>query len=116
MGIRLPPSRKGDDVNLARPCLVPGCGRLTTRTRCLEHRRAWERARGTRQERGYGADYQRARRELVACAELCAWCGRPASPADPMTADHLVPLSEGGGIEGNLVPAHRSCNSRRATR
>lgn len=40
-----------------RPCLEPGCGRITSRTRCHEHERAKDRARGTRQERGYDVEH-----------------------------------------------------------
>lgn len=29
------------------------------------------------------------------------------------TLDHLVPLSRGGDIDGEVKPAHRSCNSAR---
>lgn len=49
-----------------KPCLEPGCPKLTKATRCPDHARAKDRARGTKQERGYGpehdalrADYQR---------------------------------------------------------
>jgi 5-methylcytosine-specific restriction endonuclease McrA len=54
-----------------------------------------------------------ARRRLLAVADRCAWCGQPARLGDPLTADHVIPLLLGGGIEGNLVAAHRSCNSAR---
>lgn len=38
---------------------------------------------------------------------LCVWCGNPG----PLTLDHLVPRSLGGGNEAtNLVTACRGCN------
>ena len=47
-------------------CSQPGCPRLQSETRCAEHRREREQARGSRQQRGYGrahellrADWQR---------------------------------------------------------
>lgn len=43
-------------------CLEPGCPTLTSGTRCTEHERARDKARGTRQERGYDAAYDRLRR------------------------------------------------------
>lgn len=43
-------------------CAEPGCPTLTDRTRCPDHTRAKDRARGTRQERGYDADHDRLRR------------------------------------------------------
>lgn len=42
--------------------------------------------------------------------ERCSWCGAPNAD----TLDHFIPLSEGGAtVPGNLVPACKSCNSRR---
>jgi 5-methylcytosine-specific restriction endonuclease McrA len=96
-----------------RPCLDYPCPNLSTTTRCPAHERERERLRGTPAQRGYGPAYQRARRQLLASATRCHWCGLPARVNDPLTADHLVPLAHGGGIEGNLVAAHRSCNGAR---
>lgn len=98
---------------MTRPCSIHGCPATTLRTRCVAHEREHQRDRGTPARRGYGWAYQKARRELLATATVCAWCGRGPRPGDPLTADHLVPLAHGGGIEGNLVAAHRSCNSAR---
>jgi hypothetical protein len=42
-------------------CLEPDCPALTTSSRCERHTRARDRARGTRQERGYDAAHVRAR-------------------------------------------------------
>jgi hypothetical protein len=44
-------------------CAEPGCPVLTKATRCTEHTRAKDRARGTSSERGYGSAHQRLRRE-----------------------------------------------------
>ena len=42
----------------------------------------------------------------------CAYCGATAT-----TMDHVVPVSHGGGSgRGNLLPACRSCNSRKRTK
>ena len=46
-----------------RVCSQPGCPTLGTAARCAEHRRQVERARGTRQQRGYDAAYDAARRK-----------------------------------------------------
>ena len=96
---------------MARPCLDPGCPDLTHRTRRAAHEREHQRNRGTPTQRGYGRAYQKARQQLLASATVCAWCGYGPRDGDPLTADHLVPLAHGGGYEGNLVAAHRSCNS-----
>ena len=64
--------------------------------------------------RGYGADWRRVSAEVIAAATVCHWCGGPPVPGDPFTADHIVPKARGGtNDKSNLVPAHRSCNSRR---
>ena len=96
-----------------RPCLQPGCPRPTERTRCAIHERQWQAERNRRRGDDYGAEYQRARRELLAAATACAICGLPPTHDDPLTADHVVPRAHGGGAAGNLRAAHRSCNSRR---
>ena len=44
----------------------------------------------------------------------CWICGEPGSPADPLTADHLLAVAAGGpSSRSNLRAAHLSCNSRR---
>jgi 5-methylcytosine-specific restriction endonuclease McrA len=47
------------------------------------------------------------------CAEFnhrCAYCGE----TKPLTRDHVIPLSRGGSDDiSNIVPACRSCNSRK---
>jgi len=50
--------------------------------------------------------------KLVEYGGYCAYCPAPAD-----TKDHDVPLARGGsnGID-NIVPACRSCNSRKGTR
>lgn len=41
---------------------------------------------------------------------VCHLCGRPGAD----TLDHIIPRSKGGTDElDNLMPAHKSCNSRR---
>lgn len=68
-------------------CTEPGCPELTDRTRCPAHRRQRERARGTRQQRGYDADYDRMRRgleqQLAAGEVLTCWrCDHVVFPHD----------------------------------
>jgi hypothetical protein len=63
-------------------CLEPGCPKLVNRTRCAAHERARDKARGTRQERGYdaahdalGRDYQR---RMDAGERFSCWrCDKP---------------------------------------
>ena len=100
----------------ARPCL--DCGRVTTNgSRCTVHQSALLRrrsaSRGTRQQQGYGADWQRARIVVLnRDGWVCHYCGRPAN-----TVDHIQPKSRGGtDDEANLVAACVSCNSSKRDR
>jgi hypothetical protein len=45
----------------------------------------------------------------------CAYCGARASPGRPLTREHLVPRSKGGGRHDHriIVPACARCNFRR---
>jgi hypothetical protein len=64
---------------LARPCL--DCGVLVRgRSRCPTHERQHDRARGTRQQRGYDAAHDALRAQLVATyhpADPCPRCRQP---------------------------------------
>ena len=47
-------------------------------------------------------------------SQHCAYCLRPC---DKLEQDHVVPLSRGGAHDPtNIVPACRSCNSRKGTK
>lgn len=79
---------------------------------------------GGRPPRGNGESPHRAHyksnawkqvaRRVVQAADVCALCGRPPTPTDPLEADHIVPLALGGAsTPDNLRATHKSCNSRR---
>lgn len=92
-----------------RQCVVVECRQWTRDgSLCPLHRRARKARRN--------ADRTLARK-VAASAEVCAICGRPPTPADPLTLDHRVPVSAGGtSSPGNVQAAHRSCNSRKRDR
>ena len=48
------------------------------------------------------------------CAQgTCYFCSRKANPRE-LTMDHIVPIIRGGkSTKGNVVPACKSCNSRK---
>ena len=51
---------------------------------------------------------------LLAYRYRCAYCGKKQSKRRPLTQDHVVPLSKDGAYtQHNIVPACRSCNSRK---
>lgn len=88
-----------------------------TRGRCPDCARSYDRAkmarrrarRGTTSQRGYDSQYRELRKEAIAAHPYCADCGT----TDDLTADHIVPLSQGGDPNGALAVRCRSCNSRR---
>ena len=86
------------------------CGAVVT-GRCSACARTREVARGSRQQRGYGAAHDRLRvLVLERDGYRCHWCGGPAT-----AADHLTPLSKGGeSTLDNMVAACIGCNSKRA--
>ncbi|MGW0690281.1 HNH endonuclease [Streptomyces sp. NPDC002738] len=67
--------------------------------------------------RGYTAAYRRARAVVLARQPFCSVCRHWGSSSNPLTADHIVPLSKGGTNDvANLRTYCRSCNSRRGNR
>jgi hypothetical protein len=67
-------------------CAESGCPTLTHTTRCTTHTRAKDRARGTRQERGYDAAHDALRasyqRRMDAGERFLCWrCAIPITPA-----------------------------------
>lgn len=99
------------------PCT--GCGRLVSDRPgpCIDCARARarerERHRPTPTQRGYNAEYRKARAQVLTPGALCHWCGTVSATV----CDHLVPLSRGGTNDiDNLVPSCVACNARRVTR
>lgn len=97
-----------------RPCLA--CGKLTHfGSRCEscsgERERRRSRERG---QRHYTWEYRVRAKAVREAADACWICGEGARLNDPWTADHLIPGDASPGAV--LLPAHRSCNSRRGAR
>ena len=93
-----------------RPCL--DCGTLDPagNTRCLNCRRAKDRARVRPH---YEGDYRRRAKQVRQAPGPCWLCGRyDLEPGDIWTADHI----NAGDPASPLAKAHRSCNSARGNR
>lgn len=74
----------------------------------------WHRTtpRGTSTQRGYGADWQRLRKQILEADSQCHYCGKHAT-----TVDHIVPISVDPSLRlerTNLVPACLACNTARS--
>ena len=101
-------------VSLSRLCR--DCPRTIPwgRQRCDYCEEDYQRLRGTPAYRGYDARYQRLRAQVIAEETHCWLCLGTDFSSDPPTADHVLPLVDGGPtVRGNLRLAHYSCNSRR---
>jgi len=107
-----------------RPCLEPGCGRPTPRSRCAEHERQRQRDRDAARPERRTTAYRRhmAAAKLAWLAEhgpLCVgWAEQPPHvvTARELTMDHVASLASGGDPFGPLVGRCAPCNSRKGTR
>jgi hypothetical protein len=95
-----------------RVCSQAACPELTTGQKCAVHTRSRDRARGTRQARGYGLAHEALRAQLAPIVargtELCARCGERITPWQAWHLDHT------DDRQGYLGPSHASCNTRAA--
>jgi 5-methylcytosine-specific restriction protein A len=87
-----------------RPCLEPGCPRLSPQTRCPEHTRTRQRARDQARSgdpirvfRRSQAWIKTSRTFRAAMPAVCARCGA----TDRLTVGHKIPLRQclGTGLE-----------------
>lgn len=75
--------------------------------------------RAGRNDREYVRRAHALKRRVARDNTPCWICGRrintrlPANDPMSFTADHFHQLKDGGKLLGKLLPAHRSCNSRR---
>jgi 5-methylcytosine-specific restriction enzyme A len=92
-----------------RPCAHPGCTVIVhTGSRCAEHARAYDLARGTSVQRGYGTEWRKISQTYLAAHPWCK-CGQRARHTD-----HIVPRRAGGtDEESNLQGLCHSCHSRK---
>lgn len=93
-----------------RVCNVAGCGATQTTPRCPTHTRTTDKARGTRQQRGYDAahDTERARLLPLAYGKPCPHCTQRMWPHDKLHLDHT------DDRKGYIGIVHEACNTSRA--
>ena len=96
---------------IKRPCL--NCGTLTTQTRCDTCTTIHNRARNNKPKPAHRrGNYKQRAKQIVQQATHCWLCGQGKRDNDPFTADHVI----AGDLYSPLLPAHRTCNSRRGNR
>lgn len=95
-------------------CSEPGCPELQPESRCITHRRAKERTRGSAARRGYGHEHKALRERwapLVATGNVKCWrCNEWLNPEQPWDLGHRDGSSEYAG------PECWSCNRSTASR
>jgi len=97
-----------------RPCL--DCGVLVDKgNRCPTHASQYQAkldARRKGKRKHYSGDYKKRAKQVRDTAEICWLCGEGDRPNDMWTADHYFP----GIPDSPLLPAHKSCNSKRGNK
>jgi 5-methylcytosine-specific restriction enzyme A len=103
-----------------RPCTRPGCTALVSdgTARCKDHPHESSFAskeRGTRQQRGYGAEWDRLRLVILKRDKyLCQVCLRKGIVTSCNIVDHIVPKAEHGTDDpGNLQSICRPCHQEK---
>ena len=80
-----------------KPCRYPGCPQLSHERFCLTHarqtQRAYDAARGTTKQRGYGWQWQQLRKEILKRDPICRW---PGCRERSVHVDHIVSKRRGG--------------------
>lgn len=92
-----------------RICPKPGCPQPAEGRYCPAHNKDYEKARGSRQKRGYGSNHYRQRavaaRQVEAGLVNCARCGQRIHPGTEWALDH-----DDTDRTKYLGPSHKHCN------
>lgn len=96
-------------------CAKPGCPRPATGSLCTPHARAADKARGTREQRGYGQAHRNQRQAIapqVATGTVrCARCNDYIQPGQDWHLDH-----DDNDRTKYIGPSHKHCNLSAAGR
>ena len=80
-----------------KPCAYPGCPELIEAGQrfCEKHekqeQRRQDQQRGSSAQRGYGARWQRARKQYLARNPLCVECLKDGRVVPATVVDHIIP-------------------------
>jgi 5-methylcytosine-specific restriction enzyme A len=91
-------------MSLPRSCAVPSCPEVVVGTpRCPTHTVPPAMRKGSRN--------RKVAAQMKAEQPWCSSCGSPGTAANPLTIDHIIPLSKGGtnARENKCVLCYR-CN------
>lgn len=96
-----------------RVCCEDGCPTLIEvgTSRCPKCARIKDAARGTSTERGYGAEFEAAKKTRpYVSATRCVTCGEPFTRDNPKTAGHVNAIRTYGPNDAGVKPECRKCN------
>ncbi|MDR1658881.1 MAG: HNH endonuclease [Desulfovibrio sp.] len=104
---------------VVKPCRKPGCRNLTSERNgyCDAHQALTEERKNrwsgnaSRQERGYGKDWQRRRVQTLKADPLCRIC-KAAGLIRPATIVHHKDENQFNNAPDNLLPLCRDCHER----
>lgn len=101
---------------MARRTFCLACGTITPSTRCPQCEAERQALRYRRKGWQYSTPEYRAQRRSLNLDDpntRCSICQLPATSTDPLQADHIEQLTDGGHYAAELRPVHRSYNARR---
>ena len=101
-----------------RPCRHSGCPNLCDKgVYCLQHMEfSSDRMRGGADERGYNAEWRRARKAFLQKHPLCAECGKAGELIPATVVDHIIPHRGDQKLfwdENNWQPLCKDCHDRK---
>ncbi len=89
-------------------CAKPGCPETTAASYCTAHAREVDKARGSRESRGYGYEHRTLRKQFERYVEAgqvyCARCRELIQPGTQWALDHSDDRAS------YLGPSHKRCN------
>lgn len=94
--------------SLPRSCSYPGCPHVVTGTsRCREHT--------VNNTQRTGSRARKVAYQMKVAQPWCSYCGTPGTEHNPLTIDHVIPLSQGGSnARENKVVACYKCNRKKS--
>lgn len=92
-------------------CSTPDCPELHQGSgKCDDCRRAAEKQRPNRHQRGYDSHYVKVRDAAVEGATHCETCGQAFTQTNPATGGHRIDVRAGGTTDDGIFPQCRRCN------
>jgi len=84
-----------------------------------QRKREADKRRGNARQRGYDADWERARLVVLAEEPMCRFCAERGDATPAREVDHIIPIADRPDLRltrSNLRSLCRPCHSRRTVR